>query len=919
MPLSIRNLRRGVLAGGITLLVVVAAFLVIARLEGHGLHFNLPGRLGADISQTADGFTWSQSQKGHTLFTIHASKLVEYKGDQAELHDVTITLYGAEGSGRSDKIYGSDFLYDRKQGIARATGAVQIDFASPDVRPDVRTDMRTAPGSDTAGSPAGAGAAPPGQAANTIHVNTSGVVFNQKTGDATTDQRVDFVLPRATGSALGASYNAKEGVLILDQSVELVARPAAQGPGSLQAPSADDTVLHAAHAQLLRETHQAYLLQADAASGGRHTASDQAIVTFRQDGSAQLIDARGHVRITTEDGSQVHAANAVIDLDAASHPTLADLSGGVTYFADQDGRTMQGSAVSGTLSFTAAATTPGAGNPARQSGQQLHHAQFRNAVAFVLQQHSLPGDPNGSATREMHASTVDIDFAPGADGRSQAQQVLGAGGARANLHDVPSKGPATTTLIEGDQLLATLADGREFRVLDGKGDTKVVDTAANGATSTSTGDTLHVTFSRSAAAGAGAKRVSGSGAGAAGAASAEGAASAQVDTAVQTGHVSLDQTPAAGAKNADGSASSPFHATAQQAVYHASDQVLHLTGDPHLRSDTFALSADEVAYHRDSGDAAAIGSVKSTYLPQNGPSGQSGPSLGGSGPVHVTADHADLVHSSNTSLFYGSPGSGTGSGQMARLWQGGDSVAAPVIELDQDDQTLDAHGERGGRTAVVHATLGAKMAGPAGSGRGSSPDGAAALVAARGVSLGTSSGSAQGANSHADVAKNAADSKALSASESPTRLSSVTLHYSDKDHVADLRGLVTAEQPTGVLRADQAQVYLSQADANKPSQLDRMVATGHVVLVQPGRRGTGEKLVYTASDSRYVLTGAPGQQPRLVDAQRGTTTGTALIFKASDDSVEVSSNMVSGNVQDASQKGASMVHTRTVTDTRTPR
>ena len=471
--------------------------------------------------------------------------------------------------------------------------------------------------------------------------------------------------------------------------------------------------------------------------------------------------------------------------------------------------------------------------------------------------------------------------------------MLGAGGATANLHDVPSKGPATTTVIEGDQLLATLANGREFRVLDGKGDTKVVDTAANGVTSTSAGDTLHVTFAGPPAAGAALKR---SGVAGAGATSSPGARSAQVDTIVQTGHVSLDQLPAAGAKTADGSAASPFHATAQQAVYHAADQVLHLTGDPQLRSDTFALSAEKVDYHRDSGDAAASGSVKSTYLAQKG---QSAPGLGGSGPVHVTADHADLVHSRNTSLFYGA-----GGGELARMWQGGDSVAAPVLELDQDQQTLEAHGERGNRAAVVHATLGSRL-----DSRLSSRESEPARPAAPGGAA------APGASVLPGGARPAAVSKPVlpGAAQVPARLSSVTLHYSDTDHLADLRGLVTAEQPTGVLHADQAQVYLSQAGADKPAQLDHMVATGHVVLTQPGRRGTGEKLVYTASDSRYVLTGVPAQPPRLVDAQKGTTTGAALIFKGADDSVEVSSNG-----SDAPRQGSSTVHTRTVTDTHTP-
>jgi lipopolysaccharide export system protein LptA len=69
--------------------------------------------------------------------------------------------------------------------------------------------------------------------------------------------------------------------------------------------------------------------------------------------------------------------------------------------------------------------------------------------------------------------------------------------------------------------------------------------------------------------------------------------------------------------------------------------------------------------------------------------------------------------------------------------------------------------------------------------------------------------------------------------------------------------------------------------------VDHLVASGSVVLEQPGRRGTGEKLVYTASDGVFVLTGSKAIPPKVVDATQGTTTGAALRFKTGDDSVEV--------------------------------
>jgi lipopolysaccharide export system protein LptA len=70
-------------------------------------------------------------------------------------------------------------------------------------------------------------------------------------------------------------------------------------------------------------------------------------------------------------------------------------------------------------------------------------------------------------------------------------------------------------------------------------------------------------------------------------------------------------------------------------------------------------------------------------------------------------------------------------------------------------------------------------------------------------------------------------------------------------------------------------------------RVDHLVAQGAVTMTQPGRRGTGDKLVYTASDGVYVLTGTKAVPPKVIDQTQGTTTGAALRFKSGDDSVEV--------------------------------
>jgi lipopolysaccharide export system protein LptA len=66
--------------------------------------------------------------------------------------------------------------------------------------------------------------------------------------------------------------------------------------------------------------------------------------------------------------------------------------------------------------------------------------------------------------------------------------------------------------------------------------------------------------------------------------------------------------------------------------------------------------------------------------------------------------------------------------------------------------------------------------------------------------------------------------------------------------------------------------------------LDRLIADGSVVIVQPTRRAKGDHVVYTAKDDKYVLT---GKLPSIFDAERGTVTGDSLTFYKRDDRVLV--------------------------------
>jgi lipopolysaccharide export system protein LptA len=96
---------------------------------------------------------------------------------------------------------------------------------------------------------------------------------------------------------------------------------------------------------------------------------------------------------------------------------------------------------------------------------------------------------------------------------------------------------------------------------------------------------------------------------------------------------------------------------------------------------------------------------------------------------------------------------------------------------------------------------------------------------------------------------------------------------------------VTAETGTATTVSNSVELELTPAGGQ--TQVERMTATGQVVVSSQGRRGTGEQLVYTEADGNYVLTGTPAVPPKMTDPERGSVTGQALIFHSRDDSVSI--------------------------------
>ena len=286
---------------------------------------------------------------------------------------------------------------------------------------------------------------------------------------------------------------------------------------------------------------------------------------------------------------------------------------------------------------------------------------------------------------------------------------------------------------------------------------------------------------------------------------------------------------------------------ADKATYTPADQILVLNGSPRVIDGGMTTTADVIRLNRQSGEAFTDGNVKTTYSdlkPQ-----PDGALLAASDPVHVTALHM-TSHSQPSVAHY--------SGNV-RLWQTANVVRAPLIDFDQQNRTLVAHAD--------------------------TSQSVSSLFVQRGE-----------------------DGKLT-----PVDVTADRLTYIDAERRARYTGKVLAKSTDGTISAEQIDVYLKPSEASAgtqaagdtkaskqtipggegPSKIDHMIAVDKVVITEPNRRGVGDRLVYTADDGKYYLT---GESASIFDAVHGTVWGDSLTFYSHDDRVLVESKHSSPTV-----------------------
>ena len=661
----------------------------------------------------------------------------------------------------------------------------------------------------------------PKELKNPIHLKTRDLVFNKDSGNAATEARVEFRTPQASGWALGVKYSGKSSTLTLSSQIHVV----------LNGPNA--AVIEAAHGVITNDPREIVLDHPHVRRDDGTLQADQAVFHLGGENQVERVLATGNVSTVTRTqgakpplsaGEQNSAAN-----DSAARPEPSEMHSR----ADQAEFLLAGK-------------------------EDLLRTAILTGRVHIEQ--------TGPQTMQGDAGRVILAFA----GQNQLQKVHAVDGVRLTQNAVAGNKPAAQGIANGPQDFELTAPIIDFTVAQGhilehaetSGAAQIKIAQAQAASpnlpqappaqrTVVTAGKFQAEFADSegrnhlaSVHGAPNTRIVNSTPGEPDRVSTSESVDAiflpqgGIDAITQQGNVAYTdgQQP-----------DKRMQAWANSARYSPGDQMLVLTGSPRVVSGGMATTAKTVRINRATGDALAQGDVKSTYSELK--EQPDGALLASSSPIHVTS-HSMAAHSNpGTALYSGS----------ARLWQDANIIEAPTIEFDRERRFVTAQGTPAQPVQTI-------------------------LVQTEKPKAETSSRAGKKEGSKTGRSPSLA-------STSPISIRAAKLTYADSERRVHYEGGVVAKGADFTASARTVDAYLlarSQTSNNQsfggPGQLDRMVAQDDVVIQQPNRRADGQKLVYTAADDKFVLTGGP---PSIFDAEQGKITGVSLTFFRRDDRVLV--------------------------------
>src|SRR5438309_381145 len=151
------------------------------------------------VAPTGWRYQKDDPQSGKPVVRVEAQSFeATHDPSTFELHELRLRLYAKSGETYTF-VKSSRASFDERSGLMKSEGPVTIVMNVP---ADRRADD-------------------PAEVAKRVHVETSGVTYETKTGKAATDQLASFIFPDGNGTAKGAEYDPNTKLLHLKSQVSL--------------------------------------------------------------------------------------------------------------------------------------------------------------------------------------------------------------------------------------------------------------------------------------------------------------------------------------------------------------------------------------------------------------------------------------------------------------------------------------------------------------------------------------------------------------------------------------------------------------------------------------------------------------------------------------------------------------------------
>lgn len=563
---------RGLIAGGLFVTFGVVVLTYWRDTSNRRKTLPHPPAIPQGVNQQLSGFSFTRSDGGRQVFTIHAARTLALKqGGTALLQDVYVEFYGRSGK-RLDILRTAEGIYNPTTNNLSTPGAVQLIINAP--KP---TSPATGMPDEKQRKLAEAVSDP-----ESVYIETSQVSSRDHARVVESDTSVRFRLGDVSGSAVGLSYAAGQGEVVLKQDVKAVFRP------SKDQHNETPIELSASRLRYDGSGKKAQLWgPVEVRQGNRVVTANSGLLSLNSHNRITTISLEGKVHAIDLNVKQQMSLEADV-LKARLHPVSGQLrelaaDGHVQAESIQDGTRARIRAHEARLNFSGPGQIPTNGKAVGQVLLTMVQPGKKEKSS------SQPGVLDGRISRE-ELSTEGLRFAFRPEGRSLREAETLAPGTLVLFPKDPNAGRRTAT---ANKFLMAFDSASHLKTLQGSGGTQIVfappPTASDQSPSIASAGKLLATF----------------------------------DPATEA-LLSLDQWGNFRFRNGE------LEASAEKAHDSAQKQYLVLSGHPVVWDRTTRAQADQVYLKLDSGTAEGIGHVQAVhYDPQK---------KGSSLPTNVVAD-----------------------------------------------------------------------------------------------------------------------------------------------------------------------------------------------------------------------------------------------------------------------------------------